>query len=87
MSGQHHDNLVGNQLLMDQGQQLQIRVGDGALRVVEDDEFSYTVIRPLNLSEPIDPFLVGVDPPTPAPTSEASQYPRYEASMWTIYTS
>ena len=63
MSGRHPDNLGGNQLLKGQVQQIQIRVGDGALRVFEDEEFSYTVIRPLNPSDPIDPFLFGFDPP------------------------
>ena len=44
--------------MKDQGHQLQIQVGDIALRAVEADEFSHNFIRPLNPPDPIGPVLV-----------------------------
>ena len=65
--GQCPANLGVNRPLKDQVHQLQIRVGDGTLRVVEADDFSQCVTRPLKPPYPIDPILIGVDPPSHPP--------------------
>ena len=49
--------------MQDQGRQLNIF--DCSLRIVEAEKFGCDVLRLLNLPDPVDPVLIGVDPYSP----------------------
>ena len=56
------EDMRENRLFLDQGHHIKIGVCDIYLWIVEADEFRCDVLRPLNLPEPVEHFLIEVDP-------------------------